>query len=155
MRRVTAAPSHVGAIAVGVLMVGLAGWNLYRMPPFTAHDGGYPAAETAARRIVTDVAGRTGLIRSLPDFKSAEAYLYPAERLGGNLHLDVAGTVGLGAFVVVCDDLFVTDCGGPAEDRSVAALAEPLRLVDRFVAAPGRTISVYIASAPVAVLPGR
>jgi len=154
VRRVTAAPS-LGSLVVVVLMVGLAGWNLYRMPPFTAHDGGYPAAETAARRIVTDVAGRTGLIRSLPDFKSAEAYLYPAERLGGNLHLDLAGTVGLGAFVVVCDDLFVTDCGGPAEDRSVAALAEPLRLVDRFLAAPGRTISVYIASAPVAGLPSR
>jgi hypothetical protein len=33
----------------------------------------------------------------------------------------------------------------------VAALAEPLRLNDRFVAAPGRTISVYVASAPVAL----
>jgi 4-amino-4-deoxy-L-arabinose transferase-like glycosyltransferase len=154
-RRIAGRPVTVGGVVVVALMVGLAGWNVWRMPPFVAHDGGYPAAETAARRIVTDVGGRRGLIASLPDFKSAEAYLYPVDRLGGNLHLTVPGTVGLGAYVVVCDDLFVTDCGGPAEDRSVAALAEPLRLVDRFVAAPGRTISVYIASAPVALTPGR
>ena len=125
------------------------------MPPFVAHDGGYPAAETAARRIVTDVGGRTGPHRAAcPTSRRAEAYLYPVDRLGGNLHLTVAGTFGLGAYVVVCDDLFVTDCGGPAEDHAVAALAEPLRLVDRFDAAPGRTISVYIASAPVALTPG-
>ncbi len=145
----------VGGIAVVGLMIGLTCWNIYRMPPVTALDGGYPAAERAGARIVSDVAGRKGLIRSLPEFKSGEAYLYPVERLGGNLHLDVEGTVGLGALVVVCDDLFVTDCGGPAEDRAAAALAEPLRLADRFIAAPGRTISVYIASAPVAAVPAR
>jgi 4-amino-4-deoxy-L-arabinose transferase-like glycosyltransferase len=150
-RRRRADAAHAGAVAVVVLMVGLVGWNLYRMPPFTARDGGYPAAERTARRIVTALGGRTGLFASLPDFKSAEAYLYPVRRLGGNLHLQLPGTVGLGAYVVVCDDLFVPDCGGPAEDRSVAGLAEPLRLFDRFVATPGRTISIYVASAPVAI----
>ncbi|HEX7473761.1 MAG TPA: glycosyltransferase family 39 protein [Candidatus Limnocylindrales bacterium] len=147
--------AHVGAVAVVVLMVGLAGWNIARMPPFVARDGGYPAAEVAARRIVTDVGGRTGLFASLPDFKTSEAYVYPVQRLGGHLRADITDTIGLGAYVVVCDDLFVTDCGGTAEDHSVAALAEPLRLVDRFVAAPGRTISVYIGSAPVVLTNAR
>lgn len=143
-------PVTVGGLAVIALVLALAGWNIVRMPPFVARDGGYPAAVVAAQRIVADVEGRTGLIASLPDFKTAEAYLYPVGRLGGHLRLTVPGTVGLSAYVVVCDDLFVTDCGGPAEDHAVAALAEPLRLKDRFVAAPGRTISVYVASAPVA-----
>ena len=145
----------VGAVAVVALMVVLAGWNIARMPPFVARDGGYPAAEVAARRIVTDVGGRTGLLASLPDFKSSEAYVYPVQRLGGHLRADITDTFGLAAYVVVCDDLFVTDCGGAAEDHSVAALAEPLRLVDRFVAAPGRTISVYIGSAPVVLRDAR
>jgi 4-amino-4-deoxy-L-arabinose transferase-like glycosyltransferase len=154
-RRIAGRPLTVGGVVVAGLLVGLTAWNIVRMPPAVARDGGYPAAEMAARRIVNELGGRTGLIASLPDFKSAEAYLYPVRRLGGNLHLKLAGTVGLGAYVVVCDDLFVPDCGGPAEDRSVAGLAEPLRLFDRFMAAPGRTISIYAASAPVAEAPVR
>lgn len=154
-RAIAGRPVTVGGLAVAVLMVVLAGWNIARMPPFVARDGGYPAAEVAARRIVTDVGGRTGLFVSLPDFKSPEAYVYPVQRLGGHLRADITDTVGLSAYVVVCDDLFVTDCGGAAEDHSVAGLAEPLRLQDRFVAAPGRTISVYIRSAPVVLRDAR
>jgi hypothetical protein len=50
------------------------------------------------------------------------------------------------AHVVVCDALFRdaigAECAGPAEDR----LVEPygVTLVDRFEAAPGRWISVYL-----------
>ena len=154
-RRIAGHPLTVGGLVVAVLLAGLTAWNIVRMPPLVARDGGYPAAEIVGRRIVSELGGRSGLIASLPDFKSAEAYLYPVQRSGGNLHLTVTDTVGLGAYVVVCDDLFVPDCGGPAEDRSVAGLAEPLRLFDRFVAAPGRTISIYAASAPVAAAPGR
>ena len=47
-RRRRGGAAHVGAVAVVALMVGLIGWNVWRMPPFVAHDGGYPAAETAA-----------------------------------------------------------------------------------------------------------
>jgi len=47
----------------------------------------------------------------------------------------------------VCDSLFVPGCAGVAERQEVASLEEStgatLRLVDRFEAAPGRTISVY------------
>jgi 4-amino-4-deoxy-L-arabinose transferase-like glycosyltransferase len=154
-RLVAGHPVTAGGVVVAALLVGLTAWNIVRMPPLVARDGGYPAAEMVGRRIVNELGGRTGLIASLPEFKSAEAYLYPVRRLGGNLRLSVPGTVGLGAYVVVCDDLFVPDCGGPAEDRSVAALAEPLRLFDRFIAAPGRTISIYAASAPVATVAHR
>jgi hypothetical protein len=51
-----------------------------------------------------------------------------------------------GALVVICDSLFETaigaPCGGPAE----AVVAPPSRFgepIDRFEAAPGRTISIY------------
>ena len=148
-------PVTLGAIGAFAVVVALAGWNLLRLPPSVAVDGGYPAAEQAARRIVTDVGGRTGLLASLPSFKTAEAYAYPVDRLGGQLYPSVPSTFGLDAYVVVCDALFVPDCRGPAEDQAVAALAQPLRLVDRFTAAPGRTISVYIGSAPVVLTGGR
>lgn len=148
-------PISVGGVAAVAVVLGLVGWNVLRLPPSVATDGGYPAAEQAARRIVTDLGGRTGLLASLPDFKTPEAYAYPVGRLGGQLYPAVATTFGLDAYVVVCDALFVSDCGGPAEDRAAASLARPLRLVDRFVTAPGRTISVYIGSAPVVLAGGR
>ena len=52
------------------------------------------------------------------------------------------------SLVIVCDALFVRDCGGPAETAFLASQGQTgdaaLRLVDRWVAAPGRTISVYV-----------
>ena len=49
--------------------------------------------------------------------------------------------------VIVCDALFVRDCGGPAEEAYLASRGftgdAAFRLVDRWLAAPGRTISVY------------
>ncbi|MFI5200713.1 MAG: hypothetical protein ACHQXL_10115 [Candidatus Limnocylindrales bacterium] len=47
-----------------------------------------------------------------------------------------------GAIVIVCDSLFVADCGGSAEAAAVPA--NGVALADRFLAAPGRTISVYL-----------
>ena len=53
-----------------------------------------------------------------------------------------------GTLVIICDALYATaigaPCGGPAE----AVIAPPARFgepIDRFEAAPGRTISVYRA----------
>jgi hypothetical protein len=50
------------------------------------------------------------------------------------------------AVVVLCDDLFRTaigaPCGGEAEER--LALLRGSELVDRFEAAPGRWVSVYL-----------
>jgi 4-amino-4-deoxy-L-arabinose transferase-like glycosyltransferase len=154
-RRLVGRPITVGGVAAVAVMFVLVGWNVLRLPPSVAVDGGYPAAESAGRRIVSDLGGRTGLLASLPDFKTPEAYAYPVSRLGGQLFPAVSTTFGLDAYVVVCDSLFVPDCGGPAEDRAAASLARPLRLVDRFAAAPGRMISVYIGSAPVVFARGR
>jgi 4-amino-4-deoxy-L-arabinose transferase-like glycosyltransferase len=136
-----------------VLIVGLlAAWNVTHMPPPVAADGGYPAAESAARRIATTVGQRGTLVASLPTFKSAEAYLYPLRESGTDASGQLIDAFGLRSVVVVCDALFVADCGGPAEDRLSAdygtAGAGNLRLADRFVAAPGRTISVYLATSP-------
>ena len=55
--------------------------------------------------------------------------------------------------MIVCDALFEeaigAPCGGPAEDASLAARpftpsGGTATLADRFEAAPGRTISVYL-----------
>jgi hypothetical protein len=140
-------------VGPAIVVVGLAlliGFNLTDQPPAAHPDGGFPAAETAAARILAATgSGTTITLRSLPDFKSTEAYAYPLIRAGASVVTDtgsgpVAGSNG--ALVVICDSLFEESigapCGGPAE----ATVAPPARFgepVDRFVAAPGRTISVY------------
>jgi hypothetical protein len=97
-----------------------------------------------------DAAGGTPLtLRSLPGFKSAEAYQYPLVRAGAIVRTDTSGgadTTSPGTLVVICDSLFEVaigaPCGGPAE----TVVAPPDRFgrpVDRFEAAPGRIISVY------------
>jgi 4-amino-4-deoxy-L-arabinose transferase-like glycosyltransferase len=137
--------------AIGGLAVVLA-WNVVHQPPTSAADGGFPGADAAATRIVGSVGDGAITLRSLPDFKSAEAYAYPLLRAGADVWWDdgsgTAAPTG-GALVVVCDSLFETaigaPCGGPAE----ATVAPPDRFgdpVDRFEAAPGRTISVYRAA---------
>ena len=90
-------------------------------------------------------------LRSLPDFKSTEAYGYPLIRAGASVTVDAgSGPVAqeAGTLVIICDALYATaigaPCGGPAE----AVVAPPARFgepIDRFEAAPGRTISVYRA----------
>lgn len=152
-----ASPGAVVAIA-GVMAI--IGWAATHLPPATNSDGGFPAAVTAAERIET--AAGPGPIRlvSLPEFKSVEAYAYPLVR-GGRILQQGAGVVGEatlsrtgasasepGGLVVICDSLFEAvigaPCGGPAEAAMVpSSLGEP---VDRFQAAPGRTISVYRAA---------
>jgi hypothetical protein len=133
-------------VAVGVLIA----WNLVNQPPALHADGGFPAAEAAGERILAAAGAGTPItLRSLPDFKSTEAYAYPLVRAGASVVADTgSGPVATsdGALVVICDSLFEkaigASCGGPAE----ATVAPPERFgepVDRFVAAPGRTVSVY------------
>jgi hypothetical protein len=142
VRRVSAL---VGIVGVGALL----GWNLVDQPPGVHPDGGFPAAEVAARRILAGADGRGLTLRSLPDLKSPEAYAYPLIRAGATVRQERGpgpSTPTGDALVVICDSLFETaigaPCGGPAE----AVLAPRDRFgepVDRFLAAPGRTISVY------------
>ena len=140
----------VGPAVVVVSLTILIGFNLLNQPPVTHPDGGFPAAEAAAARILTATGdGTTITLRSLPDFKSTEAYAYPLIRAGASVLADTgSGPVASsdGALVVIYDSLFEESigapCGGPAE----ATVAPPDRFgepVDRFIAAPGRTVSVY------------
>ncbi|HEY7828688.1 MAG TPA: hypothetical protein VIB99_10655, partial [Candidatus Limnocylindrales bacterium] len=143
-------------------------FNLAIAPPAVALDGGWPAAQAAAARILATTGSQPIELRSLPAFKAPDAYGYPLIASGavvtGTLDTptawsraaaaagDGAGAVpGLvpaadlgsaGAIVIVCDSLFVADCGGSAEAAAVPASG--VALADRFLAAPGRTISVYL-----------
>jgi 4-amino-4-deoxy-L-arabinose transferase-like glycosyltransferase len=136
----------LGRVGAVVLVGLLVGWNLLHQPPSPHPDGGWPAAEVAGGRIGGIVGERATVVASLPDIKSPEAYVYPLVRDGRAVVTEPAEATAL---VIVCDTLWeeiIGDrCGGPAE----AALAEAWRpggeLVDRWEAAPGRVLSVYVA----------
>jgi 4-amino-4-deoxy-L-arabinose transferase-like glycosyltransferase len=154
----------LGATLAVIGVAALIGWNVLHLPPAVHPDGGYPAAAQAAARVDAALTSagldrdRTVLLKSLPDFKSTEAVVYPLAKLGRQYHGEVPKGLAPGShggdtygLVLLCDDLFreANDgaCGGPAEmavtpdsngDRSGP-------LVDRFEAAPGRWISVYAA----------
>ena len=168
--RSSAAAQRLGqgvlVVAVGILVA----FNLSIAPPAIAADGGWSAADVAAQRILMSTAGRPIELRSLPAFKAADAYGFPLVRF----HADVIGTLdtptpwslaaaasasrtgavtgevpaaalaSTRAIVTVCDALFITDCGGAAEAAAVPATG--FALADRFQAASGRTISIYLPS---------
>jgi 4-amino-4-deoxy-L-arabinose transferase-like glycosyltransferase len=142
--------ANAGRFGATVVVLVLAAWNLGHQPPPVAKDGGYPAALAAARQIAGTVASRHGLIVSLPEFKAPDAYLYPLRRVGAAIDSRVQDPLALQALVVVCDDLFVNDCGGRAEDAiaegSFTTGGPSFRLADRFGPAPGRTVSVYLST---------
>ncbi len=152
-------PVHRVALVAAVAI--LVSWNIGHQPPAIAPDGGFPAAERAAIRIADSASrssaadgSRTGWVtlRSIPGFKSVEAYAYPLIRLGVPVHVDRGddgtrpATPSTGSFVLICDAIFEAvvgaSCGGPAE----AMVAPPATFgdpIERFEAAPGRTISIY------------
>ncbi|HEX7346772.1 MAG TPA: glycosyltransferase family 39 protein [Candidatus Limnocylindrales bacterium] len=151
----------IGSVTAGVALVALLGWNVTHLPPPVNRDGGFPAADRAAGRVVQAMEGTVDpslpvSLRSLPDFKSTEALAYPLIRLGRSVHAPMAEGLAPGSIesavvsdgvVILCDQLFRdaigADCGGPAEE----AYARTHRLgnapTDRFEAHPGRWISVY------------
>ncbi|HLQ49478.1 MAG TPA: hypothetical protein VK233_10935, partial [Candidatus Dormibacteraeota bacterium] len=148
-RRRALGSTGIGVWAAIGLTVAIAGFNLTRQPPAVAFDGGWPAAELAAGRIVLAVGGRPIRLASLPTFKSTEAMAFPLLRLGRpaeTLAANPAQPPGDGATVILCDALFTfaigADCGGPAEDATVAGTG--VSLADRFEAAPGRWVSIYL-----------
>ena len=139
-----------GRVVAVVGVVALLAFGLANLPPAVHPDGGFPGADRAAARIVA-AGGPQLTLRSLPDFKSTEAYGYPLIRAGASVTVDAgSGPVAQqnGSLVIICDALYATaigaPCGGPAE----AVVAPPAKFgepLDRFEAAPGRTISVYRA----------
>jgi hypothetical protein len=139
----------VGGVAAVVVTLAIVGFNLTHQPPATARDGGWPAAEAAGGRIAIAAGDRPIRLSSLPIFKSTEAMAFPLLWLGRPataLSADPSTPPGRAATVVLCDALFTyaigKDCGGPAEDASVEGAA--VSLVDRFEAAPGRWVSIYV-----------
>jgi hypothetical protein len=128
-------------VAVALALV----FNLAIAPPLVAPDGGWPRARDAAERMAAAIGARPMALLSLPDFKSADAYGFPLARSGSEpVSVRQADSV-----VVICDELFREaigrDCGGPAEDALLRARGiDGLTLEDRFDAAPGRVISVYV-----------
>jgi hypothetical protein len=150
-----------GPLAAALAVAALLGWNVAHQPPAVAADGGWPAAESAAARVLVDGGGGPVVLDSLPDVKSAEALQFPLEQLEPGT---VRPAVGIGpdalrtSIVVLCDQRFHetigADCGGAAEDARMAALlgdGSPARpdTVDRFEAAPDRWITVYRLSPSV------
>ena len=129
--------SAIGPVLTVVAVVALVAWNVANWPPAVTPDGGFPAADQAATRILGSAGAGELTLRSLPDFKSAEAYAYPLVRAGAVVHADT-GTGPIqatsGTVVVVCDALFETvigaQCGGPAE----ATVAPPDRFGNRSIA---------------------
>ncbi|MDQ3126930.1 MAG: glycosyltransferase family 39 protein [Chloroflexota bacterium] len=162
--RAAGALARVGPpIGAGAIVLGLVAWNLVHQPPRVVADGGWPAAQRAAARVI-DVIGSDGaILSSLPVFKSDEALRFPLQRAGVELAAPrpdrgVGQADSATPRVVLCDQLFSSilnaDCGGTAEDRWVANpasnLAPPanadvgsLRPILRFEASPGRWISIY------------
>ncbi len=159
----------LAALAATAVLVGLVGWNLSQQPPAVAPDGGWRAAEEAARRVIALTGSGPVVLSSLPTFKTDEAVRMPLEADGvdvapaGANGVSIAGVSAAGAArVILCDELFHesigAECGGAAEDAWLANPASGLMagtagggaltdvqptLVDRFEAAPGRWISVY------------
>ncbi len=139
----------VGPVIAVVGVVAILAWNVARQPPAVHPDGGFPAADAAAARIIGVADGDPITLVSLPGFKSTEAYGYPLVRAGAEVRTATGGdpdAVLDGVVVVICDSRFEiaigAPCGGPAE-ATVAPADRFGQPVDRFVAAPGRTISVY------------
>jgi hypothetical protein len=145
-----------GAAAAAVLVVALVGWNLTRQPPPVATDGGWPAAEAAAARVLVAGGNQPVSLVSLPTVKPPDALRFPLERLQpdiviAELPIGTGSHVDTTARVVLCDQLFHetigADCAGPAEDSAFAnVIGQPVPrtfLLDRFEAAPGRWISIY------------
>jgi hypothetical protein len=137
-RGLTLARRGAGLAAV----VALVAWNVVHWPAASWYDGGWPAAQAAAQRVERDVAGSELALVPLYVPKGTDAYGYPLVRDGFSLvPASDARTV-----VVLCDAFWTAGCGGAAEDAWLASSAEAtgLTLVDRFAAAPDRTLSVYV-----------
>jgi hypothetical protein len=78
----------VGPLTAASVVVLLLGWNLTHLPLPVHPDGGFPAGDAAAQRVDDALTAqgvdrtRATWIRSMPDFKSTEALVYPLARLG-------------------------------------------------------------------------
>jgi hypothetical protein len=146
--QVRMARAAVVAVLVGAVTI----WNVAHQPPAVSPDGGWVAGAAAGDRVLRSLPPGPTEIVSLPVAKGPDAVRFPLVRDGLALPRLVGSTApptaDAVARIVLCDDLFReaigAACGGPAEDPPAASVG--LTLVDRFEAAPGRWISVYLPS---------
>jgi hypothetical protein len=140
----------IGIVAAAAACAVAVVFNASIWPPAVAPDGGWPAGEAAGDRILDSIGlgaipEPRPILHSLPTFKSADAVRFPLARRGIATWDQTATSEGM-PHVVLCDELFRdaigADCGGPAEDPLVASYG--VELADRFEAAPGRWVSVYV-----------
>jgi 4-amino-4-deoxy-L-arabinose transferase-like glycosyltransferase len=137
----------IGRVAAVLVTGFLVAWNLAIAPPATSPDGGYPAAQAAAARVLAVVGGRPLALVGLPEFKPTDSLAYPLTIQGARIVEGSSAPLPGEAFIVVlCDDRFHeaigARCGGPAESRVVAGGT----LVDQFEAHPSRWVSVFAPS---------
>jgi hypothetical protein len=150
LARVVLGRRRVGAVGSVAIVAALLIWNLARQPPLVAPDGGWPAGDAAAARVSRLLPHGPTEIVSLPVAKGPDAIRFPLVRGGADLPMLVTlngpPAADAVARIVLCDDLFRAAigaaCGGPAEDPPSASVG--LTLIDRFQAAPGRWVSVYL-----------
>ena len=139
----------------GVIVVALAAWNLAHLPPSPAEDGGFPAAAEAATRIEAATTERAIAIRSLPRFKSADTFVYPLARDGVRVVPEAStrharDRVRCAVRGVDRRRVRRSRRNGAAGVRPFSRTGRPappgtLEMRDRFEAAPGRLVSVYVA----------
>ena len=140
----------------------LAAWAATHGPP-PASDGGFPAAAAAAERIEAALPARArSSSRSLPDFKSVEAYAYPLVRDGRRLGwartsvrrprdagigaAATAGAAGRDLRLARSSRSSAPRAAGPAEAAVVAGGAAASRSTGS-MRRPGQAISIYRARA--------
>ena len=130
-------------LAALVVLVAVSVW---RWPPASAEDGGWPLADEAAVRLIAgqDIPALT--LVSLPEVKSPDAIRFPLERRGAVPLSAVAGEDPPGGAILVCDPLFEdlmgARCGGEAELAYATHAGTGRVPLDRFTAGARRTITV-------------
>jgi hypothetical protein len=135
----------VGPVVAATGLAAVIALNVAIWPPRVAPDGGYPAAERAAARILGVIGDEPYRLSGLPTTKNADAYGFPLVNLGGLP--PVGGRPAPAYLVIACDrllePLILAPCGGAAEDALAAELGDITDLVERFDASTRTVISIY------------
>ena len=125
---------YVAALAASVSM-SVGQW------PGSPNPWNWHAAQAAAKRIEQRAAGKTIALVGMPGNKTADAYTFPLVVDGATLATPDSASI----LVILCDSTWNRSCGGHLEGKWLASqpYASAFHLLDRFTAAPGRTLSVY------------
>ena len=129
--------------------VGLVAVSVWRWPPASAADGGWPLADEAAVRLIAGQDVQALTLVSLPEAKSPDAIRFPLERRGAVPLVPIPGQDPPGGVIIVCDPLFEdlmgARCGGAAELAYATEAGTGRVPLDRFSAGARRVITVLPA----------